>query len=50
MSETESSYCNVCQYNHSIGEIDWDLAGNPHCDNCGEILVVPPDEWKEDVW
>ena len=43
MSETERTYCEVCQWNLEPSEIDLDLLGEEHCSNCGELLVVQPD-------
>jgi hypothetical protein len=43
MTDTENTYCSVCDYEHSFEEISWDLAGNAHCVLCGELLEVPPE-------
>jgi len=49
MSDPERTFCYVCNSEYSAEEIDYDLAGNEHCINCGELLQVPPKPEGEDI-
>ena len=43
LKDSERTYCYNCEYEHSIEEIEYDLADNEHCCLCGELLDVLPD-------